>query len=313
MSPFYRAHVATFLAAIPPNSHLNFSIRPHNTNVVLSHLRVVGNHDITHPNLATESPQHTHYVGDVHRPLRGIVPVQTPPDLPLPIGRSNGAHTSPTDVGNTVFQEARNHDTTISCPYHVHSQRWVSPFCPPQNEPRNSSNKRRYTNTADNAKSRREGRTGTSGILHFVRHPFGPNNGAVFRLPPHQVTALPTRSQAPPPTRRFLAACGPLLKLHRANRAPDKRVHPEALRFAAAPSLIIESEHAHPHCGHHRFKARPHVQLPAQVRRVVTHRMRAQPHLRRNVHHVPGQRQLAALQPLAPSTARSPRLPPFPT
>ena len=45
---------------------------------------------------------------------------------------------------------------------------------------------------------------------------------------------------------------------------------------------LIEREHAHPHRCHHRFEARPPVQLSTQVLRVVTHHMRAHSRQRRH-------------------------------
>ena len=57
-------------------------------------------------------------------------------------------------------------------------------------------------------------------------------------------------------------------------------------------TFLIERQQAQPHRSHHRFKARPHVQLPTQVRRVVPHPMGVQPHPRRNVRNVPAQCQV---------------------
>ena len=72
----------------------------------------------------------------------------------------------------------------------------------------------------------------------------------------------------------------------------DVRRKPGLSAIGGSPTVFVERQDTQAHRGHHRLEARPHVQLPTQVRRVVPHRMRAQPHLRRNVRHVPAHCQV---------------------
>ncbi len=70
---------------------------------------------------------------------------------------------------------------------------------------------------------------------------------------------------------------------------------PEVSGPVGLPPIVVERQHTHPHGSHHGLKTRPHVQLPAQVRRVVPHGVGAQPHRGRNVRNVPADRRQLVL------------------
>ena len=61
----------------------------------------------------------------------------------------------------------------------------------------------------------------------------------------------------------------------------DAGRNPGISGYVGFPPILVQRQHPQAHRGDHRLKARPHVQLATQVRRVVPHRVRAQPHLHR--------------------------------